>query len=199
MNTEAMYKTNYSEEPNWKEAEDMLFANCVEAVTRFAEENPSRTCSFLAFDSEPCYGYVFISLDTPENALQEAKREQDYEVQNRVKQFSREGAWQSAHYYIAERPSLAHSHNTGAFEFEQYQRVDFEGWEEFVQGESYPEAEEQNKDYLANHTILIFWRVIERLIEEGVLNVLKLASPFRLGYNFHDGKLIVVRIINWPE
>jgi hypothetical protein len=122
-------------------------------------------------------------------------------------------AWESARYYIVERQSYAHSTSTGGFAFPDYEEVEFRGWKRFAasftrdlppQGTpGFAEAESQALDlystYLHGHVMLIFWRVIERLIAEGDLHGLKLASPFRLGFNFHDqGLITVVRIINWP-
>lgn len=53
--------------------------------------------------------------------------------------------------------------------------------------------------YLEGSTRLVFWKVLERLIDSGLFSHLHLSSPFRVGYQFHDQELIVLRILNWPK
>ena len=210
---EPMYQPQFEGEPDWAADEQLLYSKCCEAIARFVAEHPDELCSFLAFDSEPCYGYVIIGLDTRENEVKESNRRQAYEVENRLAQFKQPTAWKNAHYYVAERQAYAHCESSGSFAYAQYENVAFEHWEEFSNSfyndlppedaPEYAEAEskaiELSADYLTGHVILIFWRVIERLIAEGEINKLNLASPFRLGYNFHDqGLITVVRVINWP-
>ena len=211
---EPMYQSHYPNEPDWAADEELLYSKCGEAIARFSSEHPDEICSFLAFDSEPSYGYAIIALDTRENEIEESKQSQDHEIQNRIKQFAREDAWQKAHYAVGERQSYSHCRSTGGFAYAQYEHVEFEKWEDFLQdfmanlppedAPEYREAESKALDlyikYLEGHAILIFWKVIERLIAEGGINKLNLASPFRFGYNFHDqGLITVVRIINWPS
>lgn len=193
-----IYKRQFDNEPNWQEAEDALFAACGEAIERLQREQPDATVSFFAFDSEPSAGYALISIDTPENEQKNAIKEQEYEVALRLKKFSGEKAWESTEYYIQQRQPKTHSHSTGAMEFAQWESVELESWEEFLQ-EIEEEELFQRHDYLMGHARLIFWRVFERLIVENAFASLKLASPFRLGYNFHDESLVVVRILNWPS
>jgi hypothetical protein len=208
-----MYRPRYPDEPDWGGDEELLYAVSREAVARFRAEHPREVCSFFAFDSEPSEGYVLIALDTGENEIAESSRDQAYEIANRAKQFDRENAWEAARYYIAERQSYAHCTSTGGFAFPDYESVEFAQWKRFAasftrglppRGEpGFQEAESQALDlyssYLQGHVMLIFWRVLERLIAEGDLHGLNLASPFRLGFNFHDqGLITVVRIINWP-
>jgi len=210
---ELIYQPHYPNEPDWAADEELLYSKCCEAVSRFTAEHPDEVCSFLAFDSEPCYGYVLIALDTRENEIKESNRRQNYQVENRLKQFAHENAWQHADYYIAKSESYAHCESSGSFAYARYEHVEFERWVEFDESfaadlppEDAPEYEEAetkalelHAQYLEGHVMLIFWKVIERLIEEGEINKLNLASPFRLGFNFHDqGLITTVRIINWP-
>jgi hypothetical protein len=210
---EPMYRPTYPDEPDWEADEALLYARSREAIAGFTAEHPREACSFFAFDSEPSEGYVLIALDTRENEIAESNRDQAYEIENRVRQFARENAWEVAPYYVAESQSYAHSTNTGGFADPDYAAVEFPGWNRFAasftrdlppQGTpGFAEAESQALDlyssYLKGHVMLIFWRVIERLIASGDLDGLNLASPFRLGFNFHDqGLITVVRIINWP-
>lgn len=150
-------------------------------------------------------------MDTRENEIAECQRHQVYEVATRVKQLASEHAWKNAEYYVANNQIYSHCISTGSFAFAQYETVEFSSWEEFSNSyaadlppEGSPEYEaaetkamELHGNYLEGHVILIFWKVIERLIAAGDLEKLNLASPFRLGYNFHDNHVItVVRILN---
>lgn len=198
-----MYQPNYPEEPDWQKGEGKLFAACVRAIQRLAKEHPGTVCSYLGFDSEPYYGYVMIGFETPENSLKVARRKHAYEVKNQAAQFQHAHAWKTVHYFVEQRQCPGHSDSTGYFKFEQYEQVEFPEWQPFAESESYPEESSPENgsepDYLEAHVILIFWKVIERLIAENALAPLELTSPFRLGYNFHDSDLVTVRIINWPD
>lgn len=194
-----IYTPQFENEPNWQEAEDALFAACGEAIERFQREQADKTVSFFAFDSEPSAGYALISIDTPENEQKNAVKEQEYEIALRPKKFSGEKAWESTEYFIQQRQPKTHCHSTGAMEFAQWESVELESLEDFLQEIEEEEELFQRHDYLMGHARLIFWRVFERLIAENAFAPLKLASPFRLGYNFHDESLVVVRILNWPS
>lgn len=210
---EPIYQPHYPNEPDWAADEELLYSKCCEAITRFTAEHSDEICSFLAFDSEPSSGYVNITLDTRENEIRESNQSQNYQIKERIRQFAYESSWQNAHYFVAERQSYTHCRSSGSFAYALYDRIEFEEWEYFLESfmddlppEDAPEydkaaseAIELYSKYLEGHIILIFWKVIERLIADREIYKLNLASPFRLGYNFHDqGLITVVRIINWP-
>lgn len=192
----AMYRPSVDGEPDWQRDETTLFEASLAALTKFKIDHPNEMVSAFGFDSEPCYGYALIGIETPMNALEVATRREEYEIQNRYEQFARDEAWRSARYYTS-REALDYSNSTGYFAYAAWAQVDFPGWGEFAAGENYPEKEQpEDPDYLEGHACLIFWRVIERLIEGGAFAGLNLWSPFRLGFNFHDERFITLRMLN---
>ncbi len=205
------YSSTYPGEPNWEDNEDQLYIETREAIEDFASENPDKEVSFIAFDTEPCYGYVIINFDTKENERKVAVEDQNINDKSRNDLLSIENAWSSAKYHINENQNYEFSQSTGSFEFSHYYQLEFDEWQEFSDSfdellsdqddvedqENEFESSKHFTEYLEGHVILIFWQVIERLIADGVLDVLKQASPLRVGYSFHDqGSITVVKIIN---
>ena len=54
-------------------------------------------------------------------------------------------------------------------------------------------------DYLESNARLVLWRVTERLVEDDAFAVLKMASPFMIGYGIHDQEETILRFLNWPS
>ena len=196
----AMYKRSHELEPHWQQNADRLFDACTNAIRQFQTDHPDQQCCSFGFDSEPCYGYVLVGLDTPENSLKIAREREDYEVKNRFRQFATDGAWRISNYY-ATRESVDYANNTGYFAYTELAQVEFPEWEAFANSEQYPDPDEvQDSDYLEGHVRLIFWDVIERLVAADAFGGLYLWSPFRIAYNFHDdGGMTTLRILNWPS
>lgn len=213
------YGSRYPGEPNWAANEETLYQNCCESIDRFARENPETAVSFIGFDSEPCYGYVFIGFDTPQNEREVARKAQDYVLMNRRRQFANQDGWSGADYYIGKSQSYAHSTSTGEFAFEQFEEFGFNEWQDFSDAfdehfhnglvldalhlepiaatEDEDHALIEHEQYLERNVMLIFWRVFERLIADGQFEKLHQASPLRLGFNFHDqGNITVLQILN---
>ncbi len=92
---------------------------------------------------------------------------------------------------------LPFSNNTGDFKYSIFSKIIFEGWEEYSESDEYPQDEISGDDYLEAHLSVVFWKVFDKLIEENQFQKLKMASPFYLGFSFHDEDQLILRIINW--
>jgi hypothetical protein len=210
-NMEVGYGRGYPKLPKWQENEQSLYESSCNAINKFVEENPNIDVSFIAFDSEPCYGSVFINFDTPENERNVSLERQDYEIQNRRSLFVNQDAWKLADYYLLHRQSYNYSPNTGGFFYSQYAKCQFPEWETFSDSLSdrlpsendptYMKREkalmEEYEAFLHGNVMLLFWRVFERLKDDGIIGQLSQSSPLRLGFNFHDQESItVLQILN---
>lgn len=91
--------------------------------------------------------------------------------------------------------------SVGYFAYHIYAETRFPELEEFSANGTYPEPEyDWQESYIDGNVRIVLWKVVERLIAENVFAPLRLASPFRIGYQFHDdGHFIVLRILNWPQ
>lgn len=105
--------------------------------------------------------------------------------------------WQMAKSIMTGANLLPVTNNTGDFTYQGYTQVDFDGWQEFADSDVYPKGYSEEDDYLEGNLSIVFWIVIDRLIQEKHFSVLKMASPFLAGYGFHDEDQILLRIINW--
>ncbi|MFB6363472.1 hypothetical protein ACFCP7_05330 [Paenibacillus elgii] len=185
-------------EPDWKEVEERLYQESVSAIEQFSVEHADEEICYFAFDSEPYYGYVLLCFDTTENSVMEAKRSAEYEY-NKIAKAIKKMSWLSAHSYMANANLLPFTNNTGDFQYQGYTQVNFEGWKEFADSDDYPKGYTEMQDYLESNLSIVFWKVIDRLIREKHFSVLKMASPFFVGYGLHDQDQVLLRIINWDN
>jgi hypothetical protein len=167
--------------PDWQYIENRLYEESKAGILRFAAEHPETTCSFFAYSANPFYGEFHLCFDTPQNALEEAQYEEQQAIKWRNNLLERGEVWR-------------HATNPDFVElvFKELREIGFDP--------NYPESGDYEDDYANGNGQLIMWRVLERLIEDGVFFSLRLTSPFRVGYKIHDGaELVVLRILNWPQ
>ncbi|PUA36615.1 hypothetical protein C8Z91_24860 [Paenibacillus elgii] len=184
-------------EPDWKEVEERLFQESVSAIKQFSAEHANEEICYFAFDSEPYYGYVLLCFDTTENSVIEAKRSAERALDFTAQSIEKGMNWQMANSYMTGANLLPFTNNTGDFKYQGYTQVDFQGWQEFADSDAYPKGYSEDQDYLEGNLSIVFWKVIDRLIRENHFSVLKMASPFFVGYGFHDKDQVLLRIINW--
>ena len=89
------------------------------------------------------------------------------------------------------------------FKYEAYSVVDLPEWRAYFESDEFREVVatedgSRKPDPFEGNVIVVFWNVIERLINEELFSKLSMSSPFRVGFQFHDAHLIVLRILNWP-
>jgi hypothetical protein len=179
-------------EVNWQAVEDRLFAFAVEGIRRFAADYPDAACSFLAYDVD--LPFFLLSFDTPGNALRVAQSA----IARRAKMLIHPNAWRGAQHFSTSPPVLDHSRSVGYFAYHDFASLNVPEVEDLWFAEDYPQDEAAD-DFTTGNTRIVLWKVIERLIADGSLRSLRLASPCRLGYEMHDdGELTVLRILNWP-
>lgn len=184
--------------PDWQETETILFEKSKEAIERFAKEHPDVQCSFFAYFANPLSGEFAVCFDTPENALQQAKKEELRIRARREKLLHSPPDWRVAQATLG--PHLTdYTPIVDHFQYAFYTWINFGNWTEFFDSENYPEQLPELDDYLAGNARIILWRVLERLIQEQVFSLLNITPLFRLGYHFYEETLVVLRILNWPN
>ena len=182
-------------EPDWQSAEMRLYDACRDALASFSRENGSDVVSFFAFDTEPSAGQVILAFDTRENEVVQAKQTHDDAIAVQRLKGEAPGGFHTAKYYATRTPLTLHSSNTGDFAHAQYRSVAFPDWAECARADDYPEPEPGQGDYLEGHVIVMFRRVFDRLLRDDAFALLLRAVPFRLGFNFHDGELVVMHLV----
>lgn len=182
--------------PNWREVEATLFEQGKAAVEQFAAEHPDLICSFFAIVVDPLAGEFAFCFDTLQNAYQQAMKQELYILGDRQSSSKRSESWRYAGSLSASL--LEYPSTTEHFHFFSYALVRFD-WLEFADSEAYPERQEGQEDYLEGNTRLAIWRSLERLITNKTFLQLSIASPFRIGYQFSEESLIVLRFLNWPD
>lgn len=181
---------------DWRAIEDRLYDFTIETIARFATEHSDETCSFFAYDVD--LPYFLPSFDTPANALRMARQNEQEAIARRAKMLVLPHAWKGARAFSSSPPVLDHSNSTGSFVYHIFATTKLEELEDLEFAEDYPQDEHAD-DYASGMTRISLWRVTERLMAGDAFRPLRLASPFRLGYEMHDEGLTVLRILNWPE
>jgi hypothetical protein len=184
--------------PDWKSVENKLYSESITAINSFTAEYPEEEVCYFAFDSDPVYGYVLICFDTTENSVSEARRQAQRSIEIMREYLASAWNWQTTKSMLISSQVLPFTNNTGDFQYQGYAEVKFPEWEKLAESEKYPQGDfEGADDYLEANVSVVFWRVIDRLIEEGKFSMLRMSSPFYVGYGFHDDDQIILRILNW--
>src|SRR5215469_9007215 len=133
--------------PDWQSIENRLFASSKAGILRFAAEHPETTCSFFAYSANPVYGEFHLCFDTPENALERARHNQEQALKWRTKLLEREGVWRHAHGYLTFPRIIDYSPDPGVFAYPDFVELVFEELEEIGFDPEYPESQEHEDDY----------------------------------------------------
>lgn len=185
--------------PDWKKAEHLLTDASVETIKLFATENDKIECCHFAFDSEPCYGYVFLCFDTTANSLVSSKASESRLVERRLQMLAEEDSWRNANYFLNTPELVPFGDNTGDFEFASYREIKFPEWQVYAEDPDYPSKQENEDDYLEGNFRILVWRVVERLVRDNAFDCLKKSAPFLVSYGLHDQEQRIIRILNWPN
>ena len=183
---------------DWNASEEQLYVASVAAIRRFGQEHGRLPVCYFKFDSEPRYGYVLIGFDTLENNIRRAKKSEQTAIARRRTRLNRPDSWKSAKHCLRNPRLAAFNSNSANFAFPEYAQVSFPDWRELAQEGGYPVGLTHQDDYLESSVRLVLWRVAERLVADEAFKPLTLASPFIVGYGFHDGEDVVLRLLNWP-
>ena len=191
-------------EPDFASNEKELFDEAVEAIQEFARQHSSELFSFFSFDCNPDYGEVLFCLDTFNNSIKKAKEHEKYVTTRRRQKLSYDDRFEVkwAIKTIQNKitgPVLPYNDNPGDFEYQGFgDGVFFPEWENFKLSDDYPGSyEDSEDDYLECNATVMFSRVIDALVENNAFDCLNRTSPFLIGFAFHDGPKLVVRILNW--
>lgn len=169
------------------------------AIRDFALDHSSEIFSFFAFHAVYYEGFFQPCFDTLSNSLDVAQRVELEAIERRAKMLSTLEAWRDAAYFSTSPAIAEYAQETGDFAYGLPASVQFnEVHELFVSG-TYPGGDEASDAYIEGSTRIVLWRVLERLIAAQAFNNLKLASPFRVGYQLSGEALVVMRILNWPQ
>jgi hypothetical protein len=190
-------------QPDFPANERTLIDASVRVIREFAEQHRDEVFKYFAFDCNVDYGEILLCLDTLDNSIAEAKNHESYVTESRHKGLSYDD--DSLQWAITTvknpvtGPVLPFGNNTGDFEYQGFAEVSFlEEWQDFRFADDYPgEFEDSEDDYLECIATVMFSHVIDALVGQNAFDCLKRSSPFLVGFTFHDGPQLVVRVLNW--
>jgi hypothetical protein len=165
----------------------------VAIISKFAAEHPNELFSSFAYTVDSLYTGVALNFDTLENSLKEAQREEQYQVKHRNRLFATERGWEDARYQVAHHINRIDDCNLrGPFQYDLVAFVELPVWADYFEN-----CEDCSE--LEGRVIVSLWQVVDRLVDSGVFEKLRLSSYFRVAFCFHDDEMIVLRILNWPR
>lgn len=184
--------------PNWHQVEETLFEHGKAAIEQFAQEHPDELCSFFAYHSMPLAGQFAVCLDTYFHGIQEAMKYELDNIGQRQTYLKFKDSWRRASHYTEARRILEYTNDAELFHYAFYTEISFDGWSDFFDSEEYPQGRNDDEDYLTGNVCIVLWRVFERLIKAKIFQQLQMSTPFRVGYQFEDHGLVVMRLLNLP-
>ncbi len=191
-------------EPDFLANERELISESMRAISEFAEQHSNELFNYFAFDCNADYGQILLCLNTAESSAASAKKHEEYITNRRHEElsydddYSIEWAIETVKNPIS-GPVLPFCDNTGDFQYQGFAEVSFlDEWQNFTLADDYPgRFEDSEDDYLECKATVMFSRVIDLLIEQNAFDCLQRTSPFLVGFTFHDGPQLVVRMLNW--
>ncbi len=184
--------------PDWKVVEERLVETGCSAIRRFAGEHSEEVCSFFAYVVDPYSSAFEVCLDTYAHSILEAMKYERRTFGRRHEGAKHPQAWKWAHHRLDNPRLVDYTSSAGSFAFVGYAQGAIEHWQEYLAMDEQSPHSEGEDSYLEGNWRIVIWKAIERLLKMQVLEGLHLSSPFRLGYEFHDEDLYVLRLINWP-
>lgn len=184
---------------DWHALEDQLVERSRQVIFQFATEYPEVTCSFFAYEVHPHAGDFLLSFETIEHSLQQAQEQEQWAIASRSKMLSHEWSWRAAKYFSTAELVTDYNSEVEYFAHHLYADLHVKELNKLSAGGEYPKGGETENNYIEGNIRIVLWKVTERLIAHEAFNRLTLASPFRVGYEFYDEPLVVLRILNWPH
>lgn len=180
--------------PNWRHAEEVIVEEAARAILHLAGAGSGETFSVFAFTVDYCFGDVVMAVDTCDNNLLHAKRNEVQAIKTWESVFGRQDAWQSAAYYLHRHRISAHGRSVGEFRYPALRTLRFEEWESY-----FAKEEVCSQPNLMGHVVVLIHRVVGELVRRRSFELLTVSSPFYVGLEVSDElELEVLRILNWP-
>jgi hypothetical protein len=187
------------QESDWDLYLKRLVDETKSAIQQFAAQHGGEEVCYFAYDSEPRYGYVLTCFNTSSASLEFIRKQRDYHTQYRRQLLEKPVWFDSAYYQARVNSVLPFCNNTGDFAFQGFTQIQFPEWQEFADSPDYPEAKDDDKDYLTNRVARLFCRATDQLVEERAFEQLRLARPVLIGFGFHDHDQYVLHMLNLPD
>jgi hypothetical protein len=181
-------------EPDWRQAEELLFERSRATLRRFGRKHPGDPLASFAYTVDSLFAGVGLNFDTQANSLSKAKDHQRHEVEHRDRILTSDSGWEHARYYVTDPARQIDDFNRyGSWQYELFEFVPLAVWEVF-----FSSCDDHGAAELEGRVITALWRVVNRLVEVQAFDGLRRAPAFRIGFEFHDGDFVVLRILDWP-
>ena len=160
--------------PNWSESEALILDYTVRQIELFASEHPEETVSFLGYSVDYFTGRLQLCIDTPFNALLQARKNEKRANKTWKMFFSdQQHGWKDARYYVTREKMIEHSPDVGYFKYARLEGITISEWRDYFQN-----CEEEPEHDPEGHIIALLWRVVDRLAENDCLKKLKTVNAF---------------------
>jgi hypothetical protein len=187
------------QESDWDSFLERLVVQTKSAIDQFAAEHGDQEVCYFAYDSEPRYGYVLTCFNTSSAARANVREQREYHTRYR-RELMADPVWVNDACYQVRANSISPiCNNTGDFAYQGFTEIAFPEWKEFAESAAYPEAGDNDEDYLQSRVSRLFSRATDQLVDSGAFWALRLATPMLMGSGFHDGGQHILDMLNLPE
>jgi len=179
--------------------EEHLMTGCRAVITQFAKEaTASDPVTFFAIDSNPYYGEFLPSFDTVSTSLAWVRNNEADVLSGREWMKLRgKNAWLRT-YEGAYRSSVPMFNvEVSEFTHHMFGNCKYSPLDALARSAPYKalNAPAKKDGWIEGHTRVTLARVCDRLVGESAFAKLPRSKPFGVGYQYHDEKMVVCRVI----
>lgn len=179
--------------------EKHLIAGCRKAIALAVKEvKKNDPATFFAIDSNPYYGEFLPSVDTLSTSRVVMRAEQENRLGSRAwMKLEGKDAWLET-YDGAYRSSVPmFSADASEFTHHMIHDCEYPPLDALARSKLYKKLNARaGKDgWIEGHVRVVLARVCDRLVDGKAFAKLPIAVPFGVGYQYHDEKMVVCRVI----
>ena len=185
--------------PDWMAIEEQVYDESLRDILAFAQTHQGVMLSCLAYHVVAYAGLLQLCFETPDHAVEIARRNEREAIMTRQRLLAPEYAWALASEVLRRFPITLCPHETGEFAYFVDTPIIIEGIDGVDFETEHPTLSQGAGAYIDGHLQLVLWKVIDRLVAADAFNNLSISSPFAIGYQLHSDALVIARMVNWSK
>ncbi len=179
--------------------EKHLIAGCKEAIALAVKEvKKNDPATFFAIDSNPYYGEFLPSVDTLANSRGMMRAEEKIRLERRDwMKLEGKDAWLETYERAFHSSIPMFNDEVGEFTHHMIHNCEYSKLDALARSPLYKKlnAKAGKDGWIEGHVRVVLARVCDVLVDKKAFAKLPIAQPFGVGYQYHDEKMVVCRVI----
>jgi hypothetical protein len=186
---------------DWTALEKHLVTHCRKAITLFTRTKGATKkdpLAFFAIDSNPYYGEFLPSFDTLANARACMRAEQTRRLEHRAwMKLEGKNAWRETYDCAYNSAAPMFNPDVSEFSHHMFHEAEYKALDTLARSKQYAKlnANAGKDGWIEGHVRVVLARVCDALVDKKAFAKLPLAEPFGVGYQYHDERMVVCRVI----